>query len=98
MPSNLSTLQTASRAFSKFIVPSLETQPGSLESLGLKKKDHHHHQAKHICYPRVNEFLSVTHLCTKGRGRKLRTEVVSNPQSNMIVVDLNLRTLQGNVG
>lgn len=97
-PSNLSTLQTASRAFSKFIVPSLETQPGSLESLGLKKKDHHHHQAKHICYPRVNEFLSVTHLCTKGRGRKLRTEVVSNPQSNMIVVDLNLRTLQGNVG
>lgn len=24
--------------FSKFIVPSLETQPGNLESLGLKKK------------------------------------------------------------
>lgn len=46
----------------------------------------------------MNELLSVTHLCTKGRGRKLRTEVVSSPQSSMIVVDLNLRTLQGNVG
>lgn len=39
-----------------------------------------------------------THLCTRGRGKKLRTEVVSNPQSSMMVVDLNLRTLQGNVG
>lgn len=39
-----------------------------------------------------------THLCTRGRGRKLRTEVVSSPQSSIIVVDLNLRTLQGNVG
>lgn len=41
---------------------------------------------------------SEAYLCTSGRGRKLSVEVISSPQSNMIVVDLNLSTLHGKVG
>lgn len=39
-----------------------------------------------------------TYLWTNGNGRKLRVDVISSPQSNMMVVDLNLSTLQGKVG
>lgn len=39
-----------------------------------------------------------TYLWTRGKGRKLRVEVISSPQSNIIVVDLNLSTLHGKVG
>lgn len=42
--------------------------------------------------------MPVSYLWTSGRGKKLRTDVVSRPQSSMMVVDLNLRTLQGSVG
>lgn len=38
------------------------------------------------------------YLWTSGRGRKLSVEVISSPQSNMMVVDLNLSTLHGKVG
>lgn len=39
-----------------------------------------------------------TYLWTSGKGRKLRVDVISSPQSNMMVVDLNLSTLHGKVG
>lgn len=38
------------------------------------------------------------YLWTSGKGRKLRVDVMSSPQSSMMVVDLNLSTLQGRVG